>query len=236
MTRRERFYKSVSLDETDDGFAILLDGRKVRTPERRPLLLENRPIGEAVAKEWSQQGDEIDPLSMPLTRLANSTIDQVMPERDKIVDQLVQYVGSDLTCYRADHPLGLQDAQAASWDLLLDWFHHATGSRLLPTVGIMPIAQSDQALDATRRFIQALSAQILTSLHVATTTTGSVVIGLAGTTGHLSLDEAWEAATIDERWQRQEWGADAEALAREEKLKQDLAAAVNFAIFHRNSG
>ena len=156
MSAIERFYKNVSVAETDQGIAVLLDERQVRTPGRSQLVLANKRIGEAVADEWARQEETIDPLSMPLTRLANSSIDQVAPERNKIVDHLVQYAGSDLTCYRADNPKALQEFQAAAWDPLLDWFHEKTGARLLPTAGIMPLTQSDAALSAARAAIDDL--------------------------------------------------------------------------------
>ncbi len=236
MTQRERFYKSVTLSEIENGVEILLDGRRVRTPGKSPLVLANRDIAEAVAEEWSRQEKEIDPLSMPLTRLANSAIDQVAPERAKVTDQLVSYAGSDLTCYRADEPETLQRTQAIKWDPLLDWFHEETGARLVPTAGIMPLTQSEQALAAVREALDRLSVQILTGLHVATTSAGSMVIGFAGIHGRLSTDEAWETATIDERWQREKWGTDAEALKREKALRQDFADAVRFAALHHSNG
>ena len=233
MKTIERFYKTVSIDETEDGVAILLDERLVRTPGRSPLVLANKRIGEAVAEEWESQTKVIDPLSMPLTRLANSSIDQVAPDHRKIVDHLVQYAGSDLTCYRADDPETLQQAQAAIWDPLLDWFHEATGARLLPTAGIMPLTQSEDALAAVRKAVEQLSVQILTGLHVATTSAGSLVIAYAGVAGHVSPEDGWGAATVDERWQREKWGADAEALDREAKLQRDFEAAIRFAAFHQ---
>ncbi len=236
MKTIERFYKTVSVRETDDGIAILLDERPVRTPGRSALVLANRQIGEAVAEEWESQTKVVDPVSMPLTRLANSSIDQVAPDQEKIVDHLVQYAGSDLTCYRADDPEALQQAQAAVWDPLLDWFHEATGARLLPTAGIMPLTQSEEALAAVRTAIDQLSVQILTGLHVATTSAGSLVIAYAGVRERVSPEEAWAAATVDERWQREKWGADTEALDREAKLQSDFATALRFAAFHQDIG
>ncbi len=232
MTRVKRFYKDVSVGDAEGGFSILLDGRPVRTPHRSHLVLANERIADAVAEEWLAQEEEIDPLNMPLTRFANSSIDQVGADPAKIVDQIVQYAGSDLTCYRADEPEALQAAQAAVWDPLLDWFQDRTGARLLPTAGIMPLTQSDEALQAVRAFVAALSVQKLTGLHVATTASGSLVIGTAAGLGHVTVEDAWAAATVDERWQRDRWGEDAEALDRERKLRADFETAVAFISLH----
>ena len=232
MTRVKRFYKEVSVGDTEDGFSILLDGRPVRTPHLGQLVLANERIADAVREEWAAQEEEIDPLNMPLTRFANSSIDQVGAAPGKIVDQIVQYAGSDLTCYRAEDPDALQAAQSELWDPLLDWFHRETGARLLPTAGIMPLAQSDEALQAVRTYISRLSVPMLTGLNVATTASGSLVIGTAAGLGHVSVEEAWAAATVDERWQRNRWGDDAEALDREQKLRADFETAVAFISLH----
>ena len=232
MTRVKRFYKDVTVGEADGGHTILLDGRPVRTPHRSHLVLANERIADAVAAEWAAQEEEIDPLKMPLTRFANSSIDQVGTDPTKIVDQIVQYAGSDLTCYRADEPAALQAAQAEVWDPLLDWFKDRTGARLLPTAGIMPLTQSDEALQAVRAFVADLNVQVLTGLHVATTACGSLVIGTAAGLGQVSIDEAWAAATVDERWQRTRWGEDVEALDREQKLRADFETAVAFIGLH----
>ena len=232
MTRVKRFYKEVTVGDVEDGFSILLDGRPVRTPHRSHLVLANERIADAVREEWAAQEEEIDPLNMPLTRFANSSIDQVGAAPGKIVDQIVQYAGSDLTCYRAEDPDALQAAQAELWDPLLDWFHRETGARLLPTVGIMPLAQSDEALQAVRTYISRLSVPMLTGLNVATTASGSLVIGTAAGLGQVSVEEAWAAATVDERWQRNRWGDDAEALDRERKLRTDFETAVAFISLH----
>src|SRR5262245_14271841 len=69
---RKRFYERAHVDESTDGFQVLLDGKPVRTPARRTLAAPVRPLAEATAAEWDAQRDVIDPKKMPLTRLANS--------------------------------------------------------------------------------------------------------------------------------------------------------------------
>ena len=72
---RKRFYASVGIAEGEGGaFALVLDGRPVKTPARRALAAPTRPLAGILAQEWKAQADVIDPASMPLTRLANSAI------------------------------------------------------------------------------------------------------------------------------------------------------------------
>ncbi len=72
-----RFYRDVELSAGGDGVGILLDGRPVKTPARRPLAAPGCALGEAIAAEWRAQTEVVDPAKMPLTRLANAIIDGV---------------------------------------------------------------------------------------------------------------------------------------------------------------
>src|SRR5438045_8385381 len=72
VVQRKRFYKSVGLTETPDGFSVTLDGRIIKTPAKRLLLVPSRAVAEGIAAEWEAQKEASDPTSMPLTRLAHS--------------------------------------------------------------------------------------------------------------------------------------------------------------------
>ncbi|MEN9856571.1 MAG: hypothetical protein RLZZ157_1697, partial [Pseudomonadota bacterium] len=71
LTHPRRFYKTVQVDETAHGFAILLDGRTPKTPAKNSLILPNAASARLVADEWEAQSESVIPATMPLTRLAN---------------------------------------------------------------------------------------------------------------------------------------------------------------------
>src|ERR1700732_3510230 len=75
---RKRFYTTAGVVEAANGFAITLDDKTVRTPSGRPLAAPSRQIADAIAAEWEAQQETIDPLTMPLTRFANSVIEGVV--------------------------------------------------------------------------------------------------------------------------------------------------------------
>jgi chaperone required for assembly of F1-ATPase len=77
----KRFWKDVTVEPEDGGFAIRLDGRPVKTPARAPLAVPTEALAQAVADEWRAVGERIDPRAMPLTGLANAAIDRVAPDR-----------------------------------------------------------------------------------------------------------------------------------------------------------
>src|SRR3954468_8755729 len=124
---RERFYKSASVGE-GAPYAVLLDGRPVKTPAKNALEAPTRPLAQAIAAEWDAQRARIDPATMPLTRIANSIIDGVAPAPEPVADDLAKYLGSDLLCYRAGTPAGLVQRQSGHWDPILDWARSALGA------------------------------------------------------------------------------------------------------------
>jgi chaperone required for assembly of F1-ATPase len=68
----------------------------------------------------------------------------------------------------------------------------------------------------------------LMALHDLVTISGSQVIGLALAEREIDLERGWTAAQVDELFQAEKWGEDAEAAARRARLKGELAAALRF--------
>ncbi|MEM6383499.1 MAG: ATP12 family protein [Pseudomonadota bacterium] len=223
----KRFWSDVALSESGGFYEIQLDGRPARTPGRKPLGSANLAVAEQLAIEWRNVGERLDPLTLPLTRLINVAIDRVEARRDEIVDDLVSYAGSDLLCYRADRPEGLVAIQAEHWDPHLTWIDKVYGVQLNLAQGVMPAEQSPGALDAYGSAVRtiAATAEVLAALSLATTLTGSAVLGLRLASGTITSDEAWAAAHVDEDWNRRQWGEDDEATRLREGRKRDFHCA-----------
>ena len=222
----KRFYAEVTATPRGDGHAVHLDGRPLRTPGKLVLILPTASLAEAIAAEWAAQKDQIDPLTMPLTRLANSVRDQVDGREREVRADIVKYAGSDLVCYRADSPEGLVAAQARAWDPALDWARRVLGCDLAVGTGIVHVAQSAQSRAAIETAIAPLEGFRLASAHVMTTLLGSVVLALAVLHRQVTADDAWAAAHVDEDWQIAKWGADAEAVRRRDARLVEFQAAV----------
>jgi chaperone required for assembly of F1-ATPase len=209
---RKRFYTTASAGEAEPC-AVLLDGKPVRTPARRPLAAPSRALAEAIAAEWDAQRDVIDPARMPLTRLANSIIDAVADAPEPVAAEIAKYVASDLMCYRAGEPSGLVERQARHWDPVLAWVRDTFGATFVLAQGVIHVAQPEAALAAIRAALPR-DPWRLGALHVVTTLTGSGLLALALDRGRLTVDEAWQAAHVDEDWNMDLWGRDALALER----------------------
>ncbi|QPQ54860.1 ATPase [Allosphingosinicella flava] len=224
----KRFYQAVAVRAGPEGHEILLDGRPVRTPAREPLLLPTAALAEAVAAEWEGQGDRVDPRTMPLTGLANAAIDRVAKERMAFADGLARYGESDLLCYRADGPDSLAARQEGAWAPLLDWARRRFDVDFTLVCGVMHSAQPAGTVERLGAAVGSRSAFELAGLSPLVTISGSLVIALALAEGAVDLDTAWTAASLDEAWQAEQWGADAEAQAALEARRRDFEAAHRF--------
>lgn len=224
----KRIYKAVATRAVDAGWGVMLDGRPLRTPAKRKLCVPSEKLAGAIAAEWEAQDPDIRPQTMPLTRLAATAIDRTAEERDKIVAEVAGYAGTDLVCYRAEHPPALVARQTSAWQPLLDWAAGRYDAGLTVTAGIVPKAQSPAALRAYAGVVAALDDFRLTALHAATAACGSLVIALALHEGRVDAEAAFQASQLDETFQIEAWGEDAEATKRREALAADIAAAARF--------
>ena len=224
----KRFYKQVSVGVAVEGATVLLDGRPVRTPERRPLAVPPAALAQRLAEEWEAQAEEIRPPEMPFTRLAATALDRVTPQRDAVVDQIAGYAATDLICYRAEASADVLARQRAVWNPLLDWCWGNCGARLAVASGVMPLEQSPEALAAIRAAVAGYGDLQLSALHALTSSFGSVVIGLAVTAGHIGGEAGFAAAQLDESYQAEQWGEDDLARRRRDDLRRDMLAAVEF--------
>lgn len=218
---RKRFYERATIGE---GGAVLLDGKQVFTPARKPLAAPSRALAEAIAAEWNAQKDKIDPRGMPLTRLANAAIDAVAARGAEVAAEIEHYLGSDLLFYRAAAPEGLAARHAHHWDPVLAWARDNYGARFVLAQGVVHVAQPKEAVAAMRAQIPT-DPWPLAALSSITVLTGSALIALALAEGALDVEAAWAAAHVDEDWQMSQWGHDDLALAHRDYRFAELQAA-----------
>lgn len=227
---RRRFYDQVAVVAGEGGFGPVLDGRPVKTPARRALAAPTHALAQALAEEWHAQGEHINPLTMPLTRLANSIIDGVAAAPGPVAAEVEKYLASDLVFYRAASPQGLVARQEAAWDLLIAWARAELGARFLTSAAFAHVAQPEEALAAARAAIPRDATDLreiwrLGALHSITTLTGSALMALAVLRGRLSVVQAWAAAHVDEDWNIAQWGRDELALERRAYRLTEMQAA-----------
>lgn len=228
----KRFFKTAAVGDAAGGYTVLLDGKPMRTPAKAPFVVRSKKLAEAIAAEWQAQDETIKPATLPLTRLAGTTIDLVAQRREPIVAEIAKYAATDLVCYRAEAPSELAARQHRTWQPHLDW----AGARYAPltvTAGIAPVTQMPEALAAYRDAVAAYDDMTLAALHLAATTLGSLVLALALIEGRIAADEAFAAAELDQSFQIERWGKDPAAMARRAAVRDDVSVAARFAALHR---
>jgi chaperone required for assembly of F1-ATPase len=230
MTARRRFYTSAAV--TGD-LGIALDGRPVKTPLRAPLRLPTQALAEAVAAEWEGQGAEIKPSTMILTKLANTAIDRVGPDRARIEAEVLDFANSDLVCYRADRPPDLVQRQRSQWDPVIDWARTALDAPFEVTEGIVHTPQPKQAIAAFALALNDLSDFELAGFHSIMTLTGSALIAMMLARQATMPESAWLSAHADEDYQIQHWGEDAEARAKRALRHTEFMACCRFMVLAR---
>lgn len=224
----KRFYAEVAVAQHEGGFAITLDGKMVRTPARQVLAVPTEALAQLVAAEWQAQGQEIDPVTMPVTRLVNTALDGVATNAQAIFEDILRFSSSDLLCYRADGPELLVERQRERWDPVIDWAANDLGARFILIEGVM---HHEQPREATAAFAITLarhqSPMALAALHTITTLTGSAILALAFAERRLTVDEVWSLAHLDEDWTIEHWGRDEEAEERRAKRFVEFKAAAD---------
>lgn len=222
----KRFYKSVQIIEKEKQYAISLDDRPALTPGRKPLALPTRAGAQLLAGEWEAQVDVIDPARMHATRMANTGIDSIGARLAEVQADIAGYAGSDLVCYRAGEPDGLHEAQNKHWNPVVDWAAEALGARMSLAEGIIHQAQSPEALERIAQCVALENEPVrLAALHVLTSMSGSCLVALMVRAGALEPEAAFRASTVDEDWNIQLWGQDAEAAVRQASRKDEFLAA-----------
>jgi chaperone required for assembly of F1-ATPase len=223
----KRFYQQVAIGS---DYNILLDGKAIKTPAKTLLILPTRALAEAVASEWQMQGEKIEPQTMPLTRHANTVIDRITQHRDAVIAEIAKFGGTDMICYRASGPADLVARQCEAWDPLLEFARAQLGAPLRATAGISAIAQAPEVLQALEAAVAAHDNWQLAALHDAVSISGSVVIGLALSHGHLAVGQAWAAGQLDELYQIERWGEDDLAATARKDKREALEVAAR--LFH----
>lgn len=223
----KRFYDRVDTEHRDGGFAVLLDGRTIKTPGGQRLSVPAADLGHAIAAEWAAQTETVRPQTMPFTRFANTVIDGIAPDPSGVAEAVLGVFANDLLCYRAEEPEGLVARQEKAWAPVLAWAGREWGIDLTVTTGVMPCVQPATTRLAAEAWVGRLDPFSLGAVHMAATLTASGVLALALAEGHLAAATVWSLSRIDEDWQIARWGEDEEAAERAALRRRELANAAN---------
>jgi chaperone required for assembly of F1-ATPase len=221
IERPRRFYANADPGEVDGGFGVLLDGRPLRTPAGTRLKLPTPALAQLLAAEWAGQGEHIVIEDMPATRLAYTALDRAPGAREEVAEEIVRRGGADVLCYFADGPDSLVEREVAHWGPMLDWAAESLDLKLVRTAGLIHQPQSAETLARARALALELDDFALTGLVNAAALLGSAVLAFALQRDELSGEEAFDLSRLDEAFQEERWGVDAEAAERTARMRHE---------------
>lgn len=219
----KRFWQTATAARSGpSGYAVMLDGRQIKTPQKHLLHVPTRALADAIAAEWDAQGEECDLSAMPLTALAQGVLDVVAHDRARIAARISVYGDSDMLCYRADEQQeALAQEQAQQWDPLLSWASARFDIGFIPVAGIIHQPQPAMTQRRLREVVAAYDDYVLAGMLSLVGLSGSLVLALALVEGHGDAQQLWRLACLEEDWQAEQWGRDAEAQARRDARTRD---------------
>ena len=224
----KRFWKTAEAVQGNGGWGVELDGRPIKTPARVTLEVPTEALADAIAEEWAAVEDNIDPRAMPLTGLANAAIDRIAPAKEAFAAGIAKYAEADLACYRAEGPTALVERQTCGWDPLLAWARRRYDVDFVTTEGIIHVPQPAATVERLAHEVATLDPFRLAGLSSLVTLGGSLLAGFSVLEGAKPAEDAWAAVSIDDSWQLEQWGADAEAEAALDARRRDFIAAAEF--------
>ena len=224
----KRFWTRVAVCKEGDAWGVRLDDRPIKTPARLQLVVPSQALADAIAGEWDAVGETIDPRALPLSGIANAALDRIAPDRQDFIDGLARYAQADLACYRADGPEPLVRLQDDKWGQLLGWARRRYDIDFAVTSGLIHVDQPPATVERLTHALRVLDPFTLAALSLLVTIGGSLVAAFGVLEKAITAGEAWDAVSLDEQWQLDQWGADAEAQAALDNRRRDFFSAVRF--------
>lgn len=230
----KRFWREVTVESAEHGWRVLLDGRAIRTPQGAAQVVPTQALAEAMAQEWRDQGDEVDPALFRFRDMADYAIDVAGPDRATLIRDLLAYAETDTLCYRADPDEPLYRRQHEEWEPLLSAFEAREGVRLERVSGVLHRAQPETTLARLRERLEGLDPFVLAGVNTMTALAASLCVALSALEPDADIDGLWRAASLEELWQAELWGVDEQAEARRIRRGSDFRAAAEFAALARS--
>jgi chaperone required for assembly of F1-ATPase len=221
----KKFYKSVSIQEIDQGYSICLDGKAIKTQNKNLLFTKKKNLADLIVKEWDSQGEDIKASYMYFTQFLGTAIDYICIQRNIISEKLMNFLNTDLLCFRTTYPADLANRQETLWDPWIKWFDKEAGVELKVTRDLIALEQPGKAIAYVGSVLEKLDDNALTICHFITTLSGSIILGLAFIEGKISPEEVLEIINVEDNYKAEVYNEAHHGRAPHVETKLDLLKA-----------
>ncbi|KAJ2720939.1 chaperone [Coemansia sp. Benny D115] len=206
----KRFWRKVGVAEKPGGLAVELDGRAIKTPDGRPVLIPSKQpmLAWLVAGEWESQSEYLGAHSLPLTSLVCRAIDGLGDQsvRSDVIEKLLKYFQTDSACLHEEFPQALVDLQTEHYMPVVEWAREKYGVPIAVTCNLFALRQSPEAVDCMRKTVSQFSPLKLAAFERAVMSAKSFLIALALVEQRITAEQAARASQVEASSQTQLWG------------------------------
>ncbi|RGP39958.1 ATP synthase mitochondrial F1 complex assembly factor [Altererythrobacter insulae] len=222
----KRFYEKVDVTEVaDGGWQVTLDGRGLKTVKGTPQIVPTRALAQELAREWSDQGEDMEASHFVHRDQTDFAIDIVALDRGAAIDQMIKYAETDTLCYRADPDDALFARQQSKWEPLLAKVEQSHGLKFTRVSGIMHREQPEATMANLRKQLQEKDAFTLAGMQTMAALSASMCVPLLALEDDAEPISLWRAASLEEEWQADLWGRDPQAEERRAKRQEAFLSA-----------
>ena len=225
----KKFWEKVSIKKiSSDSFCIMLDKRFLKTPLKRELVLPNLNLAQEIVKEWDQDSKNINTESMIFYSLISTSLDKIIDNKNLYINDILDYIDTDLICYRAENPKELVELQKNKWDPIILFLEKYIGTKVEVFQGILPKKQHANVHVKLNNIINQFDIFEISALHRITNITGSIFLSLCVLKKDISKNEVFELSLLDELWQAENWGFDEETSQKRKEISIELNKCISF--------
>jgi len=225
----KKFWKKIEIRQSSSkNFHLLLDNNKLTTPMKKELVLPSEILVNEVLREWDQNSDNINIDDLVFYGVLSTAIDKVNLEKDAYVNDIIDFIDTDLICYRAESPNDLIALQNKSWNPILLLIEKYIDVKIKVFKGVMPSNQDQKVHTEIKKLISNLSDVQISVLHRITNLIGSIFLSLCILKKDLLKEDAFECSFLDELWQAKNWGHEEDALIKRNKIRLELNRLIHF--------
>ena len=185
-------------------------------------------MAKEVLKEWDQSSDIINTDDLVFYGLLSTAIDRVREEKNSYINDIINFIDTDLICYRADNPIDLVSFQNKHWDPVIMLIEKYINNNVSVFKGVMPSQQNSKVHHKIKNLVVELNDVQISVLHRITNLIGSVFLALCILKKDLSNKQAFELSFLDELWQAENWGYEEDASAKRKKIRTELNRLILF--------